>query len=73
MSHHHHSPHYSQQGQKQINQMKLVQDQNYSHNILFMAMSTAESLAQRVNKNERFSNKVFRQYDHVNFSSKGNT
>lgn len=53
------------------NNQKVIQDQNYSNETFFMMMSTLESLVDFfTNKTKDFSNKMFKNYDRVNYSSK---
>lgn len=57
--------------QSQKNTQKLIQDQNYSNEIFFGVLSTIESLTLHYQgKSNQFHNKMMKNYDQVNYSSK---
>jgi len=62
---------YQNQNSMMKSNLKVIQDQNFSNETFFMAMSSLESLSDYFSKQgNNFSNKMFREYDRFNYSSK---
>jgi hypothetical protein len=62
----------SKSKQHSNNKQKVVLDQNFSNQTYYTMMSTLESIAiyyqNQENKNQNYQNKMFKNYDRVNYS-----
>jgi len=69
------SPQTKDSKQKLVSKQKVIQDLNFSHEIVFGMLSTLESLALALSLNGNYSkeyaNKMFKHYDRVDYSPKG--